>query len=205
MKHLQDKLQSDSLEDLKWCNKQTLRYKSLVILGFLLVIVPSAVVIYATKIISKDFYNDNIGAFDFILGVRSLTKLVTDIYMFTLFIKTFFFFVDKKRESLRMQWEKGVDPNENDGKRRLIPTPNLSCFNKFVIAYTVFVWLLNVLSSLIVITIFSIYHSSLNEDDVSFITSEMIYILTLRTLTWIINFFTIMGLLYLFYYQGMRT
>lgn len=75
-----------------------------------------------------------------------------------------------------------------------------------VINFTIFLWLINALMSLISITLFSIYHSSLVDDDGPDIgVWDEIYKICFRTYTWTVNFITSMGLLYLFHYQGMRT
>jgi hypothetical protein len=97
MKKLEDTLKSESLEENLWRAKRTSRCRAIVFILFLVVIVASANVLYLTKMIDRDTYNEYITAFDVMLAVRCLTKVAIDGYMFTQFIKTFYFFIAMKR------------------------------------------------------------------------------------------------------------
>ena len=73
-----------------------------------------------------------------------------------------------------------------------------------IIWAVVFLWLLNIFFSFIVIVVWGIWYSSTvtaNQDPNSE-TSMRIFI---SPVTWIINFLTLIGLLYLFYYSGIKT
>lgn len=109
-------------------------------------IVGSAYVLYLTKMIDLQAYKENVIIFDAMLGVRCATKLATDGYMFTEFIRLFNFFIEKKREAVK-------DMHGDDAE--------LTPYNQLVIYMTLFLWGLNILYSLSVAVVWSLYQSSI--------------------------------------------
>jgi hypothetical protein len=119
------------------------------------------------------------------LLVRSVLKLGVDAFMFVAFIMSFNYLVYLKKTALKMM---------DDGLE-------LSPRNKVVINYTIFLWAINGVSSLISIVLFSLYHSSLVDEDSPNIEEwDEAYKICFRTFTWSVNFLTSLGLLYLFYF-----
>ena len=82
MRHLEDKLKSETFEENIKKSKVTRRMKLIVYSAFLLIIVSSAFALYITKMISMQAYRDNQIFFDVVLILRGVTKIVIDTYMF---------------------------------------------------------------------------------------------------------------------------
>lgn len=85
----------------------------------------------------ENFYQNYPWIIDSILIFRSLTKILIDIYMSKQFIRSFFFFVDKKRQKFKLSV--------------------LTCFNKTIISITMFLWAINALNTLSVVIVWSFY------------------------------------------------
>ena len=85
----------------------------------------------------ENFYQNYPWIIDSILIFRSLTKILIDIYMSKQFIRSFFFFVDKKRQKFKLSV--------------------LTCFNKTIIFITMFLWAINALNTLSVVIVWSFY------------------------------------------------
>ena len=78
MRHLEDKLKSETFEENIKKSKVTRRMKLFVYSAFLLIIVSSAFGLYITKMISMQAYRDNQIFFDGVLILRGVTKIVID-------------------------------------------------------------------------------------------------------------------------------
>lgn len=139
--------------------------------------------------IDVEVYYAHILFFDVMLAVRCLTKVCIDIYMFSQFIRVFYFFIAKKREAIRDRYGDEAD---------------LTPYNYLIVYMTLFIWALNILYSFSVAVVWSYFQSSLVQLDPTK-KSNLFFRITMQPLTWLINFFTVMGLLYLFHYQGIRS
>lgn len=95
-------------------------------------------------------YREHQSLFDYMLLVRCLVKLGIDSYMFTLFYQTFFYFVRVKREILR----------KING-----PKADLNIHNQLVIFFTMFLWALNIIFSLLVAVVWGVFQSSIVQND----------------------------------------
>lgn len=93
MRHLEDKLKSDTFEENLKKSKVTRRLELLVYSSFLLIIVSSAFGLYLTKMISMQAYRDNQRFFDVVLVVRGITKIVIDSCMCQIFARSFNYFI----------------------------------------------------------------------------------------------------------------
>ncbi len=93
MRHLEDKLKSETFEENITNSKMTRRRKLLVYSAFLLIIVSSAFGLYLTKMINIQAYRDNQRLFDVVLVVRGITKIVIDSYMCQMFARSFSHFI----------------------------------------------------------------------------------------------------------------
>lgn len=164
---------------------KTKRAARLVWASFILTSVSVSLTLYITRMISVQAYVDNILYFDVALGIRSVVKFATDLYMYPNFIRSFLYFVEQKRLALK------------DHDQDFTPS------NRLVVYYTLYCWVMNLFASLSSIFVFSYFYSSLNLNTSSQI-EEFLFTFTLRTVTWTVNFFTYMGMLYLFHYQGLK-
>ena len=93
MRHLEDKLKSDTFEENLKKSKVTRRMELLVYSAFLLIIVSSAFGLYLTKMISMQAYRDNQKFFDIVLVVRGITKIGIDSWMCQIFARSFSYFI----------------------------------------------------------------------------------------------------------------
>jgi hypothetical protein len=84
------------------------------------------------------------------LLVRGIVKLGIDSYMFTLFYQTFFYFVRVKRSILRNIYG---------------PRAELNIQNQMVIFFTMFLWALNIVFSLLVAVVWGVFQSSIVQND----------------------------------------
>jgi hypothetical protein len=180
---------SESYTEHSKLRRKTLIAEIIVMSVFILIITPAELSIYIVNIYWPGYQELHPLSFDILLLVRSILKLAVDGYMFFVFISTMGYLVIRKRTAL-----KAIDESLE-----------LNSHNRFIINFTVFLWLVNVLSSLLSIVLFSLYHSSLvQEDDPNFEIWDDVYKISFRTYLWTINFLTSLALLYLFHYQGSR-
>ena len=188
MKRLQDTLTSQTLKDNLAKAKKTSFYRWLVFSVFLLVIVSSANALYLTKMTSNDTYLQYQTMFDIVLIVRGISKILIDIYMFSQFYSTFFFFVTIKKQVLIKAYG---------------PKVELTPFNQLIIYVTMLLWALNILFSLTVSVVWGLFQSSIVQNSPD-LKANSYFRIILQPVTWIIYFMTLIGLLYLFHYQGVR-
>ena len=181
---LQDKLISNSPEEYLRRVKRTNIYRWVVFSSFFIVIVGSANAFYITKMVSLDTFKEYRALFDILFLARGVTKILTDALMFTLFFKTFSFFVSIKRSIIK----------ETSGEQE-----DLTTYNKLVICATLFLSILNIGSSLIVSVVLSLYQSSIVKDSPT-LSQNMAFRILIQPVNWTINFLTICGLLYLFHF-----
>lgn len=80
---------------------------------------------------------------------------------------------------------------------------DLSYYNYMVIYSTLFLWILNMFFSFSVAVIWTIFQLSIVQNDPQKRASAFFRII-MQPMTWLINFLTVLGLLYLFHYQGVR-
>ncbi len=93
MRHLEDKLKSETFEENIMKSKVTRRWKLLVYSAFLIICSSSAFGLYLTKMINMQAYRDNQRLFDVVLVVRGITKIVIDSYMCQMFARSFSYFI----------------------------------------------------------------------------------------------------------------
>jgi len=155
---------------------------------FLLVAIPVWTVVIAVNF-GYESYTRHLNVYDKIVIVRGIAKLAIDIYMFPRFYRTFYFFVNAKRQYI---------------KRILGEDHDLTLQNQLTIWSVMILWALNIFYSLSVAIVWGIWYSSyiqtLTHPDADFWFRVII-----SPITWIFNFLTLMGLLYLFHYSGRRT
>ena len=130
--------------------------------------------------------------FNAVILIRSIAKALIDTFMFFVFLRAFVLLVEMKKHALIEKY------GNVEGQ--------LSGYNRFIIVSTYVLFGLNVFSSLLSITYWSVYHSSLvDENDPALPTYTYWYKICFRTFTWIVNFMTFIAVLHLFHYQGART
>ena len=154
---------------------------------FLVVIVGSANAIYITRMISMPAYKEVAIVFDILLVIRGLTKIGIDIYLFGTFLQVFRYFIEKKRQQSIAQYN----------------SSELSGYNQMIIYWTYFLFWLNVLSSALIAVVWGIFQSSFVQ--FSDAKKDPFFRITMQPVTWMINFLTCTGLLYLFHFQGRKT
>ena len=146
MRHLEDKLKSDTFEDNLRKSRVTRRIELLVYSAFLLIIVSSAFGLYLTKMINMQAYRDNQRFFDAVLVVRGISKIVIDSCMFLIFARSFNYFIKKKQLALVRRYGRGTE---------------FSITNHFIITWTQILFGLTILSSFLVAVVWSLFQSSL--------------------------------------------
>lgn len=189
MRRLEGRLKSESFKQSKKTERTTKIQKVVVMSIFILIIIPVELSIYATKMFGDSFYDNNATLFDTLLLLRSVSKLLIDGFMFTIFLRAFIFLVNQKHKAQKERY------GSENGR--------LSTYNLFVIRSALVLFFFNAISSILSIFFWSIYHSSLVvENSPDFDNIDLWYRICFRTYTWSVNFFTSIALLHLFHFQG---
>ena len=159
---------------------------------FIIIVTPIDLAILIQKMLNYKTYTDHYGLFDGLLLVRSLTKTAIDSFTFLVFIRSFRYFVYMKKVALVEKYgpEEGL----------------LTGYNRFIITFAYILYGLNAMNSILSVTLWSVYHSSIVADDSPNLDDyNFWYKVCFRTFRYIVNFMTYLALLHLFHYQGART
>lgn len=185
MKKLEDKISSREIKEFVTRNRKRLYTQWFVWIFHFAINLPCAITVYSFKGQGEQYYANHISTVDNLLLTRLIARLMVDINMFSTFFLSFYFFIQQKCLILNSLGQ------------------NLSKINKCVIFFTFFSWILNIVASIATNFIFSYEFSSYNLNTPGY-KEEYIYILFIRSITWTVCFTTFMGMLCLFYYQGVR-
>jgi len=192
MKKLEGRLKAETYELAVKESRATRVQEWAVMLAFVLIVTPIELAIFIQKMLNYKTYTDHYPLFDVLLLVRSLTKAAIDSFVFFVFMRSFRYFIDMKKVALIEKYGK------EEGR--------LTGYNRFIISSAYVLFALNSMNSLLSVTLWAVYHSSIvpdnspNLDDYNYW-----YKVCFRTFKWLVNFMTFLALLHLFHYQGART